>query len=134
MCSSFGSYTLLEKLTRSCESPLTVRRFTPRAAAPLSPLLDLHTLLCCWRLFHLAGNRAAQRSRACPEWVINIAPAPAPCLENAPSKYMTQPSGASLPGRRDRSSSPLRPDGSVHSATKSTNAAPLMTLVVLNSS
>src|SRR3954462_4813114 len=47
---------------------------------------------------------------------------------------MTQPSGASLPGERDRSSSALRPGASVHSATKSANAAPLMTLVVLNSS
>ena len=37
MCSSFGSYTLLEKSTRSCESPLMVRRFTPRATAALRP-------------------------------------------------------------------------------------------------
>src|SRR3954466_4738791 len=61
---------------------------------------------------------------------------PSPCAVpgERPIKYITHPSGASLPGERDRSSSALRPGASVHSATKSANAAPLMTLVVLNSS
>ena len=56
MCSSFGSYTLLEKLTRSCESPLTVRRFTPRAAAAFRPAMRpsysailLETFSPCWK-------------------------------------------------------------------------------------
>ena len=39
MCSSFGSYTLLEKLTRSCESPLMMRHFTPKAAAAFKPAI-----------------------------------------------------------------------------------------------
>ena len=46
---------------------------------------------------------------------------------------MTQPSGASLPGEVDWSSPTSRVGASVHSATKSASAAPLMTLVVLNS-
>ena len=33
ICLSFGSYTLLEKLTRSCELPLMMTRFTPKVAA-----------------------------------------------------------------------------------------------------
>ena len=37
MCSSLGVYSLLEKLMRSWESPLMVRRFTPSAATALRP-------------------------------------------------------------------------------------------------
>ena len=59
--------------------------------------------------------------------------APAPYHENAPSNYITQPSGALLPGESDRSSPILSPGAYVHSAMKSASATPLMTLVVLNS-
>ena len=56
MCSSFGSYILLEKLTRSCESPLMVRRFTRKAIAAFKPAIRpsyyamlLETFSPCWK-------------------------------------------------------------------------------------
>ena len=56
MCSSFGSYILLEKLTRSYESPLMVRRFTPKAIAafklairPSYSAMLLDTFSPCWK-------------------------------------------------------------------------------------
>ena len=39
MCLSFGSYILLERLMRSCESPLMVRRFTPKEIAAFKPAI-----------------------------------------------------------------------------------------------
>ena len=39
MCLSFGLYALLEKLKRSWESPVMVRRLTSKAAAALSPAI-----------------------------------------------------------------------------------------------
>ena len=56
MCSSFVSYILLEKLTRSCESPLMVRHFTPMAIAAFKPAIRpsysaifLETFSPCWK-------------------------------------------------------------------------------------
>ena len=39
MCSSSGLSALLEKLTRSCESPLMMRRFTLSVAAAFKPAM-----------------------------------------------------------------------------------------------
>ena len=69
MCSSFGSYTLLEKLTRSYESPLLVRRFTPKATAALRLAINPSYSTMFLETFSPAGSRAALRSRACLGWV-----------------------------------------------------------------